>query len=105
MTKKNQLRIEYNPYSQKSIYQWSSNGKWQNLSPQSKLVTLTTPFAPNFLSVIDDEYNFGNLEIVFCGSDSDFEEFKTIAELHYKKTKDKTVPNISKDKRSEEAHV
>lgn len=89
-----QLRIEYDPYTQKIRYNYrsSSTQKWQPLATGSPLIDNEKYQHVALLNVLDEiipiiheYYNFDSsgLEIVFCGTDDDFDDLQEALKRFY----------------------
>ena len=83
----NQFRIEYNPYHQtiKYAYKSGSADTWQSLDTGSPLIDNEKYQSAVLINVLDEiipiihnSYNFNSagLEIVFCGTDDDFDDLQ-----------------------------
>lgn len=90
----NQFRIEYNPYLQTIKYglKLSSASTWQPLATESLLIDNEKYQHAALLNVLDEiipiihrDYNFDSmgLEIVFCGTEDDFEDLREALKRFY----------------------
>lgn len=104
----NQVRIEYDPYHTQIFYNWRTDAEreWgqltnsilteQEVYQKSSLQSIL----PEVIARIDENYNRNKcepLEIVFCGTDEDYEDFGEILATYYSKQENKLRPVLKRD--------
>ena len=104
----NQVRIEYDPYHTQIFYNWRTDAEreWgqltnsilteQEVYQKSSLQSIL----PEVIARIDENYNRNKcepLEIVFCGTDEDYEDFGEILATYYSKHENKLRPVLKRD--------
>ena len=104
----NQVRIEYDPYHTQIFYNWriDAEREWgqltnsilteQEVYQKSSLQSIL----PEVIARIDENYNRNKcepLEIVFCGTDEDYEDFGEILATYYSKHENKLRPVLKRD--------